>query len=125
MGEFDRANPAFRLFVSAAAVMTLMGRGRAAVAAMMGCRRGCASPEAPRPGAIDRAPDPSQVEADPAVERFRRMHRSDLDDVPGFLIAGLPSVAVAPPLRAVWMPMGGFAPARAGRASARGTSPLA
>jgi uncharacterized membrane protein YecN with MAPEG domain len=124
MGEFDLANPVFRLYVIAAAIMTLklMGQGWATVAVMMRRGRGYASPEDLRPGAINRAPDPAQLEPDPAVERSRRMHRNDLENIPGFLVAGLLFVAVAPPLWAAWLLMGGFVLARAGHAWAYGTA---
>jgi len=117
MGAFDLANPVFRLYVVAAAIMTLklMGQGWATVAVMMRRGRGYASPEDLRPGAINRAPDPAQLDPDPAVERARRMHRNDPENIPGFLVAGLLFVAVAP-LRAAWLLMDGFALTRAGHA---------
>jgi len=88
---------------------------------MMRRGRGYASPEDLRPGAINRAPDPAQLDPDPAVERARRMHRNDPENIPGFLVAGLLFVAVAP-LRAAWLLMDGFALTRAGHARAYGTA---
>jgi uncharacterized MAPEG superfamily protein len=124
MGEFDLTNPVFRIYVVAAALMVLklMVQGWITVAMMTRRKRGYASPEDLRPGAINRSPDPAQLEPDPVVERSRRMHRNDLENIPGFLIAGLLFTAVAPPVWAAWLLMGGFVLARICHAWAYGTA---
>ena len=113
---FDLANPVFRVYVLAAAlaVLKLMGQGWITVFHMMRRAKGFASPEDLRAGPLNPDPRPDQLEPDPVVERARRMHRNDLENIPGFLAAGLIFVAVLPPLWAAIALMGGFVLARAG-----------
>jgi uncharacterized membrane protein YecN with MAPEG domain len=44
------------------------------------------------------SPRPGQLDADEYVERSRRMHRNDTENIPVFLIAGLLFVMTQPPL---------------------------
>lgn len=113
---FDLANPVFRVYAIAAAlsVLKLMGQGWITVAHMMRRDAGLVSPEDLRPGPFNRNPRPEQLAPDPVVERSRRMHRNDLENIPGFLAAGLLLVAVSPPLWAASVLMYGFVLARAG-----------
>ena len=83
---------------------------------------GYASPEDLRAGKINRNPHPSQLEINDYVDRSRRMHRNDLENIPGFWAAGLLFVAVAPPLWLAQVLMYGFVATRAAHAVAYGTA---
>lgn len=124
MGEFHVGNPVFVTYLIAAALMVfkLMGQGWMTVYRMMRAKAGYASPEDLRSGPLNRAPAPAQLELNDYVDRSRRMHRNDLENIPGFWAAGLLFVAVAPPL---WLAQGmlfGFVAARAAHAVAYATA---
>jgi glutathione S-transferase len=124
MSEFHTENPVFVVYLTASALMVLkvMGQGWMTVYRMMRAKAGLASPEDLRPGPINRQPDPSQLEVNDYVDRSRRMHRNDLENIPAFWAAGLLFVAVGPPLwLAQWM-MYGFVVARVGHALAYATA---
>jgi len=57
---------------------------------------GWASPEDLRAGLINRNPQPEQLELNDYVDRSRRMHRNDLENIPAFLACGLLFVAATP-----------------------------
>lgn len=124
MGEFHTDNPVFvtYLIASALCVLKVMGQGWMTVYRMMKVKAGWASPEDLRPGLINTAPDPAQLEVNDYVDRSRRMHRNDLENIPAFWAAGLIFVAVAPPLwLAQWL-LYGFVAARAAHAVAYATA---
>ncbi|MGE0583610.1 MAG: MAPEG family protein [Flavobacteriaceae bacterium] len=114
MASFDLENPAFTAYLVASALMVLkiMGQGWMTVYRMTRSQEGLASPEDLRPGPYNRKPDPSQLQPSDYVERSRRIHRNDLENIPAFFAAGLLFVAVAPPLLLVQILMYGFALAR-------------
>ena len=107
-------NPVFEVYVTAAAfaVLKLMLQGWMTVYRMLKAKSGWASPEDLRPGLINRAPDEAQLEVNEYVDRSRRMHRNDLENIPGFLIAGLLFVFVNPSLLLAQALMYGFVLAR-------------
>jgi len=107
-------NPVFEVYVTAAAlaVLKLMLQGWMTVYRMLKANSGWASPEDLRPGLINRAPDESQLEVNDYVDRSRRMHRNDLENIPGFLIAGLLFVVVNPSLQLAQALIYGFVLAR-------------
>ncbi|HKL70311.1 MAPEG family protein [Salibaculum sp.] len=107
-------NPVFAAYAVAAALMVLkvMGQGWMTVARMMRVRGGWASPEDLRPGPINPAPDPSQLAPDDYVDRSRRMHRNDLENIPAFWATGLLFVLVDPPLALAQVLFAGFVLAR-------------
>lgn len=124
MGEFHIGNPVFVTWIIATALTALkvMGQGWMTVYRMMKVGGGYAAPEDLRPGLINKAPDPKQLEVNDYVDRSRRMHRNDLENIPAFWAAGLVFVAVAPPL---WLAQGlmyGFVAARAAHAVAYATA---
>jgi uncharacterized MAPEG superfamily protein len=124
MGELHTGNPVFVTYLIASALMVLkvMGQGWVTVYRMLKVGGGYAAPEDLRPGLINRKPDPSQLEVNDYVDRSRRMHRNDLENIPAFWAAGLIFVAVAPPL---WLAQGliyGFVAARVAHAVAYGTA---
>ena len=110
MGELTTDNPVFVTYVVAAALMVLkiMAQGWMTVFRMTKAKAGWASPEDLRAGAINPEPDPAQLAPNDYVDRSRRMHRNDLENIPAFLIAGLLFVAVSPPLWAAQVLMYGF-----------------
>lgn len=116
-------NPVFRVYLIAVAVTVLkvMGQGWMTVLRMMRAKGGFASPEDIRPGALNPSPDPSQLEVNDYVDRARRMHRNDLENIPAFWAVGLAFVAVAPPLWLAQVAMYGFVLARAVHAVAYAT----
>ena len=91
-------NPVFVTYMIAAAIMILkiMGQGWITVYRMLKSVSGLASPEDLRPGLINRNPRPEQLELNDYVDRSRRMHRNDMENIPAFLAAGLLFVAAAP-----------------------------
>lgn len=117
-------DPVFRAYAVAAAlgVLKVMGQGWATVRAMMAENAGFVSPEDLHPGAINKSPDPKQLEPNPRVERSRRMHRNDLENIPAFWIAGLLVVLTGPPLWLAWLFFYGFVAARAGHMIAYATA---
>lgn len=109
-------NPVFTAYVIAAAlsVLKVMGQGWMTVTRMMRSGRGLASPEDAARGLLNPEPDPSQLELDDYVDRSRRMHRNDLENIPAFWMAGFLFVLIDP---APWLALAlfyGFLAARAG-----------
>lgn len=100
MSLYSLENPVFSAYVVAAALMVLkvMGQGWMTVYRMLRTNSGLASPEDLRVGLINKSPDPSQLELNDYVDRSRRIHRNDLENIPAFLTAGLLFVAVDPSL---------------------------
>ncbi|KEO53097.1 MAPEG family protein [Thioclava pacifica] len=115
MTELDLNTPAFTAYAIAASLMVLkvMGQGGMTVYRMLKSNSGLASPEDLRPGLINRAPDPAQLEINDYVDRSRRMHRNDLENIPAFWIAGLLFVATDPGLLLAQFLLYGFVLARA------------
>jgi len=116
MVRLSLENPVFVTYMIASAIMVLklMGQGWITVYRMLKVSAGYASPEDLQQGLINTSPDPSQLEVNEYVDRSRRMHRNDLENIPAFWIAGLLFVAVNP---AVWLAqvlMYGFVAARLG-----------
>lgn len=107
-------NPVFETFAIASAIMVLkiMGQGWMTVHRMLKVGAGYASPEDLRAGPINKSPDPSQLGANEFVDRSRRMHRNDLENIPAFWVAGLLFVAADPALWLAQVLMYGFVAAR-------------
>lgn len=91
-------NPIFVTYMIAAALMILkiMGQGWMTVYRMLASDSGLASPEDLRTGLINRVPRPEQLELNDYVDRSRRMHRNDLENIPAFLASGLLFVIAEP-----------------------------
>jgi uncharacterized MAPEG superfamily protein len=84
------------MIASAIMVLKLMGQGWMTVYRMLISDSGMASPEDLRPGLINRNPRPDQLDINDYVDRSRRMHRNDLENIPAFLACGLLFVAAGP-----------------------------
>ena len=93
-------NPVFTTYVIAATLMIIkmMGQGWITVARMMKIGGGFLNPEDANRGMTNPSPRPGQLDADEYVERSRRMHRNDTENIPVFLVAGLLFVMTQPPL---------------------------
>src|SRR5688572_11624962 len=73
---------------------------------------GLINPEDLKASPANRNPLPEQLDILPEVDRSRRIHRNDLENIPAVVAIGLVFVAVAPPLvTAQWL-MYGFVAAR-------------
>jgi glutathione S-transferase len=92
-------NPVFVTYMIAAAIMILkiMGQGWMTVFRMLKSDAGLVSPEDLRSGPINRNPRTEQLEVIDYVDRSRRIHRNDLENIPAFLACGLIFVAAGPP----------------------------
>ena len=93
-------NPVFATYVIAATLMIIkmMGQGWITVARMMKVGGGFLNPEDANQGMTNPSPRPGQLDADEYVERSRRMHRNDTENIPVFLVAGFLFVLTQPPL---------------------------
>lgn len=93
-------NPVFVTYVIAATLMIIkmMGQGWITVYRMMKVGGGFLNPEDAAAGLANPKPRPGQLDADDYVERSRRMHHNDLENIPAFLVAGLLFVWTQPAL---------------------------
>lgn len=100
MGELTLQNPLFVTYTIAATLMILkvVSMSWLTVARMMGVKGGFRSPEDLKKTPLNPQPHPGQLEYNEHVERVRRIHLNDLENIPFFLVAGLLFVLTAPPL---------------------------
>ncbi len=107
-------NPVVAAYMIAAALMVLkvMGQGWVTVYRMMKSDSGLVSPEDLRPGPFNKTPRAEQLERNDYVDRSRRIHRNDLENIPAFLAIGLLFVLVAPPVLLAQILFYGFVAAR-------------
>lgn len=114
MSALSMQNPVFVTYMIAAAIMILkvMGQGWMTVYRMLKTGGGWATPEDVRPGLINRDPNPGQLELNDYVDRSRRMHRNDLENIPAFLACGLLFVVAGPSQLLASVLMYGFVAAR-------------
>lgn len=111
---FTTENPVFVTYMIAGAIMILkiMGQGWMTVYRMLKSNSGLASPEDLQLGLINKNPSPDQLEINDYVDRSRRMHRNDLENIPAFLACGLLFVAAGPSYLLANILMYGFVGAR-------------
>jgi len=114
MNALTMENPVFITYMIAAAIMILkiMGQGWMTVYRMLKISSGFASPEDLQTGLINRNPHPEQLELNDYVDRSRRMHRNDLENIPAFLACGLLFVITGPSVLLANVLMYGFVAAR-------------
>ncbi len=114
MTLFSIDNPVFVTYMITAAIMILkiMGQGWMTVYRMLNSKSGLASPEDLQKGLINRNPHPEQLDRNDYVDRSRRMHRNDLENIPAFLVCGLLFVAIDPTVQLANILMYGFVAAR-------------
>ena len=123
MTALSPENPVFTTYaiVSALLVLKVMGQGWMTVYRMMTAKAGFASPEDMQTGPLNRAPHPGQLDRNDYVDRSRRMHRNDLENIPAFWMAGFLFVISEPALWLVQSLMFGFLAARLGHFAAYAT----
>lgn len=114
MNLLNFENPVFATYAIAAAILVLkvMGQGWMTVYRMLKSDSGLASPEDLQKGLINKNPNPEQLEVNDYVDRSRRMHRNDLENIPAFWVAGLLFVLIDPALWLAQVLMYGFVAAR-------------
>ena len=100
MDKLNLQDPLFATYVIAATLMILKAVGMSwlTVVRMMSAQGGFRSPEDLRKTPLNPTPDPKQLEPDERVERIRRIHLNDLENLPFFLVAGLLYVLTQPSL---------------------------
>lgn len=120
MTALNMENPVFLTYMITAAIMVLkiMGQGWMTVYRMLKSDSGLVNPEDIQVGLINRNPRSEQLEENDYVERSRRMHRNDLENIPGFFAAGLLFVIAGPSLILANILMYGFVVARFAHAAA-------
>ncbi len=100
MDSLSLHNPVFATYVIAASLMILKAVAMSwlTVVRMMQAKGGFRSPEDLRKTPLNPEPNAKQLEPDERVERIRRIHLNDLENLPFFLAAGFLYVLTAPPL---------------------------
>ncbi len=100
MVDLSLQNPLFATYVIAATLMILKAVSMSwlTVLRMMQANGGFRSPEDLKKTPLNPAPDPKQLKPNESVERVRRIHLNDLENLPFFLVAGLLFILAAPPL---------------------------
>ena len=93
-------NPVFATYVIAASIMVIkaMGQGWITVARMLKVGGGFMSPEDENQGLANPKPRPGQLDKDEYVDRSRRVHHNDTENIPMFLAAGFLFTFTQPPL---------------------------
>jgi glutathione S-transferase len=114
MSALTMQNPVFVTYMITAAIMILkiMGQGWMTVYRMLKIEGGFASPEDLQTGLINKNPNPAQLELNDYVDRSRRIHRNDLENIPAFLACGLLFVIAGPSALLANVLMYGFVAAR-------------
>jgi glutathione S-transferase len=100
MEKLSLQNPLFATYVVAATLMILKAVGMSwlTVVRMMQAKGGFRSPEDIRKTALNPEPNPKQLEPNERVERIRRIHLNELENVPFFLVAGFLFILTEPSL---------------------------
>ena len=100
MTNLNLQDPLFATYAIAATLMILKAVAMSwlTVVRMMSAQGGFRSPEDLRKTPLNPTPDPKQLEPDERVERIRRIHLNDLENLPFFLVAGLLYVLTQPTL---------------------------
>ena len=100
MEKLNLQNPVFATYAIAASIMILKAVAMSwlTVVRMMQEKGGFRSPEDLRKTPLNPVPDPKQLQPNERVERIRRIHLNDLENLPFFLVAGLLFVLTNPPL---------------------------
>lgn len=100
METLSLQNPVFATYVIAASIMILKAAAMPwlTVVRMMQENGGFRSPEDLRKTPLNPEPDPKQLLPNERVERTRRIHLNDLENLPFFLVAGLLFVLTNPSL---------------------------
>ncbi|MCC2678898.1 MAG: glutathione S-transferase [Pseudobdellovibrio sp.] len=110
MTQFLFGNPVFVTYVIAASIMILKAIGMSwlTVARMIKVNGGFRAPEDIRKTLLNPNPSAEQVKPNEYVERVRRIHQNDLENIPFFLFAGLLFVFTGPSLLTAQILMYGY-----------------
>jgi glutathione S-transferase len=100
MDKLTLQNPLFATYTIAATLMILKAISMSwlTVARMMKVNGGFRSPEDIKQTPFNKNPDPSQLDKNEYVERIRRIHLNDLENIPFFLAAGFLYILTEPSL---------------------------
>jgi glutathione S-transferase len=103
-------NPLLATYAIAASLMILKAVAMSwlTVIRMMQEKGGYRSPEDLRKTPLNPNPDPTQLAPNERVERVRRIHLNDLENIPFFLVSGLLFVLSDPPLWLAWLLLYGY-----------------
>jgi len=114
MDQLTLENPVFAAYAIAASLMVLkiMAQGWITVVRMMANQGGFVNPEDAKAGPANPKPRPGQLDLNDDVDRSRRIHRNDLENIPAFLAIGFLFVLIGPPLAAAQWLFYGFAGVR-------------
>jgi glutathione S-transferase len=100
MFDLSLQNPLLSAYAIAASLMILKAVAMSwlTVVRMMQVKGGFRAPEDLRKTPLNPAPDPKQLEPNERVERIRRIHMNDLENIPFFLAAGFLFILTEPSL---------------------------
>lgn len=117
-------DPVVQTYVIAAALMCLkmMLQAWITVYCMIKVKGGYLHPEDIKKTPLNLNPSPDQLKPNPLVERSRSMQRNDLENIPGFLFAGLLFTMTQPVLWVAQTLMYGYVISRLLHAYALGTA---
>ena len=100
METLSLSNPLFATYIIAASILILKVKlmSRLTVARMMQANGGFRAPEYIRKSPPNPTPDAVQHDKNERVERIRRIHLNDLENIPFFLAAGFLFILTSPSL---------------------------
>jgi glutathione S-transferase len=100
MDKLNLHDPLFATYVVAATLMILKATSMSwlTVARMLQVNGGFRSPEDLKKTPFNPNPNPKQLETNDAVDRIRRIHLNDLENIPFFLAAGFLYILTEPSL---------------------------
>ena len=100
MDKLSLQNPLFATYVVAATIMILKAASMSwlTVIRMVQVKGGYRSPEDLKKTALNPEPDPKQLGPNEPVDRMRRIHLNDLENIPFFLAAGFLFILTEPSL---------------------------
>lgn len=110
MDKLNLHNPLFVTYVIAASIMILKAASMSwlTVVRMLRENGGFRAPEDIKKTPFNRNPDPKQLEPNEAVERIRRIHLNDLENIPFFLVAAFLFVLMDPSVLLAQLLMYGY-----------------
>jgi glutathione S-transferase len=100
VNKLNLHDPLFATYVVAASLMILKATSMSwlTVARMLQVNGGFRSPEDLKKTPFNPNPNPKQLETNDAVDRIRRIHLNDLENIPFFLAAGFLYILTEPSL---------------------------
>lgn len=115
MDKLSLQDPLFATYAIAATLMILKAVSMSwlTVVRMMTARAGFRAPEDLRKTPLNPHPNPQQLEPNEGVERIRRIHLNDLENLPFFLVAGFLYVLTQPSLLMAQALLYGYVASRA------------